>query len=200
MSRARVGELSASMAILGLVIERPDSISGVGRRLVERFPQAGFARNAAHNNMPSLHRQGLLHVLEGRGPSSLDRYEASPQGVERFREWMRDSQAALPVLRDALRATLEYIAEEADVVALLEAVRVQEEACLAEYEASHTRLRAEQRAGRLSPRDQSDWHTAIHNALMTDEVMLWGTRAMRLKRLRESLQYHDEDEESFDDG
>jgi hypothetical protein len=185
------------MAILGLVIQKPDSVSGVGRRLAERFPQARFARNAAHNNLPSLRRQGLVRLVEGDGLHPLDRYEASPLGVERFREWMRASQAAVPVLRDGLRVTLECIADEADLHIVREAVREQEHACLVEYEAAHARLRAAQRS-RLRSAVADDWHAAVQNALLIDETMLWGQRAMRLKRLRECLQYID-DGDGYDD-
>ena len=33
-----------------------------------------------------------------------------------------------------------------------------------------------------------DWRDAVRRALMVDEAVLWGTRAQRMQRLRESLQ------------
>lgn len=42
--RARSGELSVNMAVLALTIERSDSVSGVSRRLSDRYPLARFVR------------------------------------------------------------------------------------------------------------------------------------------------------------
>jgi DNA-binding PadR family transcriptional regulator len=191
MARAsQGGQLSASMAILGLVVQQPDSIAGVGRRLSERYPHARFARNAAHNNIPSLNRQGFVRLVEHGKQSALDRYEATEQGRVRLLTWMR-SQGRPPVVRDALRATLEQLDDEAELLQILEGVRQQEQACLAEREAASARMRARQRSGETSSAEIAGWQRAVHAALIADEVMLWGQRAMRLKHLRECLQCAD---------
>src|SRR5450759_3173227 len=59
MPPTRTGELSASMAILCLVVQQPDTVASVGLRLTETFPHARWSRNAAHGNLPSLAKQGL---------------------------------------------------------------------------------------------------------------------------------------------
>ncbi len=187
------------MAILGLVIQEPDSIAGVGRRLVDRFPEARFARNAAHNNLPSLRRQGLVRLVDAGAQRGLDRYEVTPEGTAHFRAWMRATQATLPVLRDALRVTLEEVASEAELARSIAAIGEQERACVAEYEAAVRRLRAAERAERLRAKSSQDWRAAVQHALMSDEVTYWGFRAARLKRLREGLQFTDDGDENSDD-
>jgi hypothetical protein len=49
MPPTRTGELSASMAVLCLVVEQTDTVAGVGVRLARKFPDAWWSRNAAHN-------------------------------------------------------------------------------------------------------------------------------------------------------
>jgi hypothetical protein len=54
MPQARSGDLSASMAILGLLVQRSDTASGVGVRLTEMFPRAQWSRTSVHKNIPVL--------------------------------------------------------------------------------------------------------------------------------------------------
>jgi DNA-binding IclR family transcriptional regulator len=187
------------MAILGLLIQEPDSVAGVSRRLSERFAQAHFARNAAHNNLPGLARQGFVR-LNGQGAErGLDSYEATAAGIEHFRAWMMSSLKTLPVLRDAVRAVLEQIATKADLIAGIAAIEEQERACIAEYEAARRRMRVAERGGRLPGRGELGLHETVQYLLISDEVTYWFYRAARLKRLRESLQYDDEGERGCDD-
>lgn len=191
MPPPRNGDVSASMAILGLVIQTPDTAAGVGARLVERFPRARWSRSVAHNDLPSLARQGLVRIVEAGAKPSLDRYEATPQGVEQFRDWLQASSLAPPMLRDALAAKLAF-SEEEDLAGLLEAIREEERICTAEFEAAHMRLGAARRLGRLGPADGADWEGRVRSAIMTDEAMMWGQRAKRLQCLRQELEGPDD--------
>jgi hypothetical protein len=181
------------MAILGLVIQEADTAAGVGARLVERFPRARWSRSVAHNDLPSLARQGLVRVVQRGARPSLDRYEATPAGVEQFRGWLRASSMAPPMLRDALSAKLAFSQRE-DLPRLLEAIREEERICIAEFEAAQMRLGAARRLGQLGPANGSDWAGRVQNAVMTDEAMMWGQRAKRLQCLRQELEDPDEDE------
>jgi DNA-binding PadR family transcriptional regulator len=186
--RARGGDLSVSMAVLSLVVEQPDSVAGVGRRLAERFPNARFGRNAAHKSLPSLEKQGLVCVVTTRKRRSLDIYEATPAGVGRVREWLHDSSAVLPALRDDLRAKLQHVRDEADLRRLMDAIGEQEDACNAEYARAHAARKAAARLrGWRDARDR-DWRDTVERTLICDEAVLWGSRAMRLQRLRECLE------------
>lgn len=181
------------MAILGLVIQEADTAAGVGARLVERFPRARWSRSVAHNDLPSLARQGLVRVVQRGAKPSLDRYEATGNGVEQFRGWLHASALAPPMLRDALAAKLAFSARE-DLPELLQAIRAEERVCIAEFEAAQMRLGAARRLGQLGPANGSDWDGRVRSALMTDEALMWGQRAKRLQCLRLELEEPDEDE------
>jgi len=181
------------MAILGLVIEQSDTAAGVGARLVDRFPRARWSRSVAHNDLPSLAKQGLVVMIEPGAKPSLDHYEATPEGVAQFRDWLRATSLAPPMLRDALAAKLAF-SEERDLPELLRAIREEEHICVSEFEAAQMRLNAARRLGRLGPADGSDYHGRVQSAIMTDEAMMWGQRAKRLQCLRQELEEPEDDE------
>jgi DNA-binding PadR family transcriptional regulator len=199
MAPPRKGDLTASMAILGLVVQRADTVNSLGARLVERFPHAQWSRSVAHNSLPNLEKQGLVRMVEQGVERALDRYEATDEGIEEFRDWLRTSSAAPLALRDAVHAKLE-LADEEDVPDLILAIREEEEACAREFAAASSRLNVEWQLKRLGspsnghPRNGTDLGGRVRRALMTDEAMLWGMRARRLRRLRQEL------EDSVDDG
>ncbi len=66
MGRTVEGELSASTAaVLGLLIEQPDSKRGVERRLQERFVAAQFSPTTAHSAIKSLRGNRYICVYDG---------------------------------------------------------------------------------------------------------------------------------------
>jgi DNA-binding PadR family transcriptional regulator len=201
MAPSRKGDLTASMAILGLVVQKADTVNGLGTRLVERFPHAQWSRSVAHNSLPSLEKQGFVRMVQQGAERALDRYEATDDGVEEFREWLRASSAAPLALRDAVHAKLVF-AEEKDVPDLIAAIREEEEACALEFAAASSRLNVEWQLKRLGPPSDTDLPTKVRSALMTDEAMLWGMRARRLRRLRRELEDPSEelDSPAGDDG
>lgn len=187
MPPARKGELTATMAILGLLIERPDSISGVKLRLDESFPSADWGPSIAHSSMSSLVDQGYVRPVKGSG-SSLDPYAATPDGVERFKAWLGEFSTTPPFVRDALRAKLRFIADEDDLAAVVRAIGEQEEACFEAAEAARSRLRKAIWRGQLGPARGTGWKSRLQSAMMTDEAGLWGDMGKRLKRFREDLE------------
>jgi len=201
MAPPRKGDLTASVAILGLVVQKTDTVNGLGARLIERFPHAQWSRSVAHNSLPSLEKQGLVRLVEHGAERALDRYEATDAGIEEFRDWLRASSAAPLALRDAVHAKLELAAEE-DVPDLIAAIREEEEACAREFAAASSRLNLEWQLKRLAPvgdgrsppggieprSDHDNLGGRVRRALMTDEAMLWGMRARRLRRLRRELE------------
>jgi DNA-binding PadR family transcriptional regulator len=194
------------MAILGLVVQKTDTVNSLGARLVERFPHAQWSRSVAHNSLPSLEKQGLVRLIEHGAERALDRYEATDAGVEEFRDWLRASSAAPLALRDAVHAKLE-LAEEEDVPDLIAAIREEEEACAREFAAASSRLNVEWQLKRLGPalgagpaQSATDLRGRVRRALMTDEAMLWGMRARRLRRLRRELEDTVEDGEELGSG
>jgi DNA-binding PadR family transcriptional regulator len=194
------------MAILGLVVQKTDTVNSLGARLVERFPHAQWSRSVAHNSLPSLEKQGLVRLVEHGAERALDRYEATEAGVEEFRDWLRASSAAPLALRDAVHAKL-GLADEEDVPDLIAAIHEEEEACAREFAAASSRLNVEWQLKRLGPvggagptQSAPDLRVRVRRALMTDEAMLWGMRARRLRRLRRELEDTVEDGEELGSG
>ncbi len=208
MAPPRKGDLTASMAILGLVVQRSDTVNSVGARLVERFPHAQWSRSVAHNSLPNLEKQGLVRLVEHGAERALDRYEATPAGAEEFHDWLRASSAAPLALRDAVHAKLE-LAEDDDMPDLIAAIRAEEDACAREFAAASSRLNVESQLKRLGAGAQdtgaetvgdNDLRARVKRALLTDEAMLWGMRARRLRRLRRELEETVEDGEELGSG
>ncbi len=189
MPRKRTVGLSAGEAVLGLVIEQPDSASQLGRRLVERFRSAQFTRSTGHNALARLARQGLVRVVaDGGAPGEEERYEATPQGVAHFSTWLRSSSTAAPALREELQAKIAFCAPE-DLPRLVEAICAEERACASMFAAAQGRLSA---AELLAPRGRATgarrWSELARQAVLRDEAAMWGMRFKRLERLRARLE------------
>jgi DNA-binding PadR family transcriptional regulator len=187
MPRKRLVGLSAGEAVLGLVIEQPDSASRLGSRLVERFRSAQFTRSTAHNALSRLARQGLVRVVADEDGPEDCRYEATPLGVEHFRAWLCASSVAAPALREELHAKVEFCTA-ADLPQLIEAICAEERACASMFAAAQGRLsEAELVAPRCATAEQR-WSALARRAVLRDEAALWGTRFKRLERLRARLE------------
>jgi DNA-binding PadR family transcriptional regulator len=179
--------LSASLAVLGLVIEEPDTPSRVGQRLTERFRSAQFAPSTAYMTLPRLEEQGLVRALAPvAAPDGSMRYEATDKGVERFRRWLRTSSGALPAIREALHARID-LSQPEDIDRVIEIIENEQKACSREYAAAHGRL-IELRQSNRDQRDSApEWSRLVREVVMTDEAMVWGSRASRLGRLRDCM-------------
>src|ERR1700690_4480929 len=149
MARLRKEEFSAGMAIMGLVIQRSDTINGVKSRLAERFPTARWSPSVPYEAMGSLAGRGYVRMAVGGSARSLDLYEATPKGIAWFRKWFDDRLDEPPALRDALRGKLEYVADEKDLLVVLDAIREEEEACFETSNAANARLERARRRGQL---------------------------------------------------
>ena len=65
MQVPRTGEISSSMAVLGLVVQRPDTIAGVAFRLSQTFPRAYWSPGSGARQYADLAKRGLLRVVRG---------------------------------------------------------------------------------------------------------------------------------------
>jgi DNA-binding PadR family transcriptional regulator len=181
------GDITPRMMVLGLVVQQDDTAAGLGRRLADQFASARFPRNSPHKNLPSLADKGLVRLVE-RGPEgkpSLDRYEATPEGVELFCSWLRSAELP-PVIRDALQCKMEFL-ERDDVAALVQIVREEEDAYTTACDIAHSRVLREQRARRARP-EVVDWRLRLRGIQTKDEANLWGLMSQRLERLRGELE------------
>lgn len=77
--------MSASVAVLGLLIDRPDDVPGLERRLAECFPLARFSSTTAHSAVKRLVSRG--HVCE------LERSQAAGREVSEGAQYARVKRA-----------------------------------------------------------------------------------------------------------
>jgi DNA-binding PadR family transcriptional regulator len=174
------------MMVLGLVVQEPDTAAGVARRLAEQFASARFPRSSAHKNLPNLAERGYLRLLEKGPEPSLDRYEATPEGVEHLRRWLRGSSLP-PTIRDALQGKLEFLELE-DLVALVRAVREEEKAYSYACDIAHARVLQQQRSRRRAGGGAADWRARLRGIQSKDEATLWSMMSQRLERLLGELE------------
>jgi DNA-binding PadR family transcriptional regulator len=173
------------MMVLGLVVQQPDSVAGVARRLADQFASARFPKTSAHNNLPSLAEKGYVRVVKEGKISSLDRYEATPEGVDLLRGWLRRTELP-PAIRDVLQCKLNLLERE-DLAAFVQVVREYEDAYGFAHDIARSRVWREERAkgARGGP---GDWQIRLRGVKTKDEVNLWGLMSQRLEQLRDELE------------
>jgi DNA-binding PadR family transcriptional regulator len=189
MPRKRTVGLSAGEAVLGLVIEQPDSASQLGQRLVERFRAAQFTRSTAHNALARLTQQGLVRAIGAQQtePAEHERYEVTPQGLAHFQVWLRAASSAAPALREELHAKIEFCGPS-DLPQLIEAICAEERACARMFAAAQGRLSEAELVDAGHKTRAERWSALSRRAVLRDEAAMWGMRFKRLERLRARLE------------
>lgn len=174
--------------MLGLVIEQPDRGFNLERRLEERFGSARFAYSTAYNALYRMGEQGLVRVVEA-GPAAAPReavYEATPDGVEHFRQWVRASTNA-PVLREELHAKI-ALSEPRDLPRLIDIVHAEELACMSELDRMRARMLAEQQLPAGQSVADEQWSKLMDRCVVHGEAAFWGGRIAQLGQLRSYLE------------
>jgi hypothetical protein len=192
MAPSGKGDLTASMAILGLVVRKADTLEGIKARMDAYFPHAGWSSSVAYSGVEGLEIRGLVAVCSSAEQRALDYIEATALGAASFRAWLREGSMATRVLRDAIRVKLAFC-EEGDLPDQILALGEEQRFCEERFEAAHLRRLRAGRMGQLGPFDGSDERGRLRHVLLVDEAMVWGQRALRLKRLREELEGIDDD-------
>jgi DNA-binding PadR family transcriptional regulator len=185
MSMLSSGDLSPRMMVLGLVVQQPDSVAGVARRLADQFASARFPKTSAHTNLPSLADKGYVRLLAAGKKPSLNRYEATSKGTAQFHRWLLGSTRP-PIVRDAVQCKLEFLQRE-DLTALIQLVHGEEEACRHACNNAHGRVVGEQ-SSRRARGTPLDWQVRLRGIQSKDEAALWGMMSQRLEHLREELE------------
>jgi DNA-binding PadR family transcriptional regulator len=187
MSRTRTTGLSAGEAVLGLVIEQPDRGFGLERRLEERFGPARFAYSTAYSALHRMEKDGLVRAVRAEPAASREViYEATPQGVEHFRDWVRGASSA-PVLREELHAKI-ALCEPRDLPRLIDVVHAEELACISELDRIRERMVAEQRVAAGRAIADEDWSKLMDRGVVHGEAAFWGGRITQLAHLRSYLE------------
>jgi hypothetical protein len=174
------------MAVLGIVIEQPnDTVSHVGHCLGQRFTRSRFARSTAHSSLPRLAHSGRVrctHLAPGKD-RSLDRYEATTEGIEAFRTWMFELPGAKPALREAMYGRIELCRLE-DLPRLIEMARQEEAVSDDMYKEAAWRLRQQ----RLKKTDPTDYTRKIREVVLYADPMHWSSRSERYALIAERLE------------
>jgi hypothetical protein len=131
MARPHADELPAHMAVLGLVVERPNqTVAYYATELAERFPHARFGKPTAYTALRQMAKGKDPRVrLTRSGPGAeraLDLYEPVPLGLEAFRSWMFRPPIAIPAVRHAIYGRIE-LARLEDLPQLISIVREEED-------------------------------------------------------------------------
>jgi hypothetical protein len=196
MSRVNPDELPGSMAVLGLVIERPEAtVKEVGQQVRRRFKRARFAASTAHGALPRLaERRGerlpcveRTHKAAG-SERSHDRYRATPYGLKVFRAWMydlQDDEATIgnPSLREAMMGRLE-LAQVKDLPRIIEMARIEASASVDLFAATSLKLRQhlDERGAPL------DFERKIREVLLYVDPAHWSARAERYRVIANRLE------------
>jgi DNA-binding PadR family transcriptional regulator len=177
------------MMVLGVVVRQSDTVTEIGRRLKEEFRIAGFAKGAAHNNLPSLASEGYVRLVRPGPPGepTQDFYEATQAGREHFLEWLRTTSASV-LVRDILQCKLTLAEERDDLDPLLQFVRSLEGVFTDMCDIAHVRALREQRSRRAQADKPQDWRKRLRSIQTKDETYLWHVMAQRLSRLGDDLE------------
>jgi DNA-binding PadR family transcriptional regulator len=179
-------------------VRKPDTVAGIRERLSEKFPYAGWSSSVAYSNLESLDRQGFIRLTAQGETRGEDGYEATSEGVAHFRVWLRESSEAAPALHDPTRARLE-LCEAEDLPVMLPLLEAEEKTCSDRFDKARLELNKKRRSGHFGPADGSDETGRLIYALMADDMLLWGHRALRLKHLREEIEGRSLDVEPLED-
>lgn len=188
------------MALLGLLIDRPDSVAAISVRLKEEYPSAGWQRSIVYNTFRSLTEQGHIRRTKGGQTAAWHWYEATPHGEAYFAEWLRESAAEPPPMRDALLAKLKYVREPQQLASIVSDIVERERLTLEEHDALLSRYRRAHSAGQLTPRDSGDLQARVRAGSLTFELRELQARLRNLARFREDLEDPTGHRDTLEDG
>lgn len=191
MARPASDELSGTMVVLGLVLERPNAtVSDLGDRLHQRFRRARFSRSLAYNALPKLAQREEVRCTyrapgENRGDRARDRYEATQRGTDAFRSWMLDvpSGVVQPALRDAMDGRLELCRVQ-DIPRMIEIARREAAVAADLYAAAHD----VQRRHASGKYNRFDFERRLREVLLILDPDRWSARVEHYKKMVEMLE------------
>ncbi|HXB66576.1 MAG TPA: hypothetical protein VNV42_17085 [Solirubrobacteraceae bacterium] len=176
--------MTPQMMVLGVVAERPGTVSDIQRRLSDLFSSADFPPNSAHGNLPALRKKGYVRTVGGAEPTS-DVYQITNAGVEHLRDWVR-SPPPHPAMREPIHGKVEFatLDELAEVIIM---VRADVRACQLASDEAHTRMLSEQRSRVVARRSCHGWAQELDDELsaahMADVTLMWNDIAERRRKL-----------------
>ncbi len=184
----RDGDMTPQMMVLGLACEEPGTVADVQRRLTDLFVSADFPKNAAHTNLPALAAKGHVLLVEEGAEPSQNRYEGTPAGFRRLREWVT-SRPPVPAIRETIHGKVEFATLD-ELVELMILVRAEAKACQVTSDYAHERMLTEQRRRlRMQPKGWAEQLDAeLSTAHLIDVKMMWDDVAVRRRKLGDRLE------------
>lgn len=187
--------MSMKYAVLGLLVQR----RGYGYDLVQRFEeQVGPAwqlnAGAIYVALDKLEQEGLVRPLTTEGGEPVTRrrttrgaprviYEATPQGVERFDDWMTTGASMSP-MREELHLKL-ALSQPRNLPRLIELTYELEQACLDRLE----QYLGSDSFDELLTSSQSSW-SAVASLMVRDaEISHLQATVEWLRRIREAMRW-----------
>lgn len=171
--------------VLGLLVEEPGNAYQVEMRLNQRFGSHDYTQGVARQSLRRLGELGFARpvarraVDEGARESQL--WEATPEGVARSREWIRE-QIRKPPVREELHAKVALCRPD-DLPRLVEVVSEAERMCVLELQRTNQQMRI-RRAGLPA----GDWATSMDLIVNAGEQAWWDSRIKWLQSVRMYLE------------
>jgi DNA-binding PadR family transcriptional regulator len=193
MSRVNPADLPGNMAVLGIVIEKPNqTVQEVARLMDRRFARSQFASSTVYSGLRRMARSGkrgeppkVRRTYTAPGDErNLDRYEATPEGVEAFSSWMFAIPNAAPSQREAMYGRIELCQLE-DLPLIIEMCRAEEMIATDLY--AHTTKELRKYDSRIKRRPPDHLNKARATVLYVDP-MHWSARAERYEIIAERLE------------
>ena len=167
--------------VLGLLVEEPGNAYQVEMRLRQRFGSHDYTQGVARQSLRRLGDLGFARTAPQPAETERSRessiWEATPAGVARSREWIRE-QIRKPPVREELHAKVALCRPE-DLPRLIEVVREAERMCVLELQAMNRQMRL-RRAGLPA----GDWTTSMDLIVSAGEQAWWDSRIKWLQSVR----------------
>ncbi len=199
MSKPNPADLPGRIAILGLLIEKPDqTVAEVAEGLRVRFAGCRFDGSTANTGLQQMARDKrswprVRCTYEAPGRlRSQDRYEATRAGGEEFQGWMYATPIGVPALREALYGRLELCRLED----LPELIRIaHEEAAMADAQYSYSKLKLNQQLERNRRRRRrgeepgpEDFLREVRNVVLQVTPAYWSARSVHFDEIARHLE------------
>jgi DNA-binding PadR family transcriptional regulator len=194
MSRQNPTELPAHMAVLGLVIEKPNqTVSEIARTLNDRFVRSRFSESTAYGSLDQMTRGRSVRVQRTHkalgSERAMDRYRATERGLDVFNAWMFALPGAVPAIREAMYGRLE-LARLEHLPRLIRTAREEELIAIDLYAAANERVRGREvrRKSRTGRKTRADHERAIRETLLYVDPLHWSSRAALYVLIAERLE------------
>jgi hypothetical protein len=195
MARPHPDELPAHMAVLGLVIERPNQTPAwYSNALAQRFPRAGFGDSTAHNALRQMAtgRTPRVRASKANGRDrAMDRYEATAEGDTAFFAWMFEPPTAIPLVRQAIYGRIELV-RLPDLPRLIRVVETEEAIATHLYQEATKALRRLESAKRSrrsgAQKTLADFERDVHETWLYVGPLHWSSRGALCLTILERLE------------